>query len=140
MRADSSNYIFGMNKLIGSAEPGAPGETTLLRDDFSKAEGIKYIKRLLGKIPTDLLSGRTSIYSCRFDGDNSCGVAACFIDFEDDFVTWRDFVWDGDDGSECPEDRAEDGDQLSSIKGLSNYRFERKTYEELLTSELALLE
>jgi hypothetical protein len=122
-----------LSHAITSSEPNAPADTTLLRDDFDKNERIKYLKRLLGKLPTDLSSGRTSIYLCPIDGDNSCGVAACYIDFENEYVVWRDFVWDGDDGTE--DNDAEEYD-YEPVKGLSNYTFDRAAYEKVLEAEL----
>lgn len=120
-----------LNDRMNRVYPHTPPHSTELRDDFDKAYGIDFIKRLLGEVPPNLATGRSAIYVCAVDGDLACGALGCFIDFTDTAVVWRDFAWDDNGFDEAGSDLEE---------SLQKYTFDRQRYESALRDELARLQ
>lgn len=124
-----------LTDVMKNADPGVPEQVTYIGAEFLTEYQIEYIKRLLGDLPPDLQTGRTAIYVCALDGDLMCGAVGCYIDRTKDTVIWRDFAWDDDDLEDGPDFDVE------NVTGLPRqYEFKRKSYEEVLTAELARLQ
>jgi len=86
-------------------------------------EQILALDRLLRRTSPDLPEGRVSLYVCPECGDLGCGAVSVIVDGAPGSVIWRDFAF---------QNNYEDAVHRSGYEELGPFRFDGRTYHELL--------
>lgn len=97
-------------------------------DEWDAEDAADALRRLLGELPSDLPSGRKSLYVCPECHDLGCGAVTAEVAFAPETVTWSRF------GIETDYDPTLDHE---GFEGVGPFTFDRGSYEETLRAQLA---